>query len=407
MRAGAWQPAKGGFESCLRSLPDRSVQSVMLTQSPDQPFWIQSRMAVSPSAHLLDLASQAALFCERTQNLFEFNPTAAEIWAKLADGWSCRAIAEHFEQGGLPASDARSFVNGMANAWMAAGYLAPADIVSVTEGRPDDERRLRVGPVTVSLRFFGSADLDAFDKVFGHLRTSDPSEHLSVDIVEKDQRYFLIRDKRPLGAARTNTVIPAVKALLTADCCEAIRTGFLAHGALVSKNGKRIFVTGPPGAGKTTLTMGLLASGFSFCGDDIVHVDPDGLATGLPFAAAVKSGAWTLLASRYPDLSKTPAYERADGQVVRYVVPPNRDPNDARPIDVVILLSRDASSPAAAERLQPLQGLCDILASGYSRNKRMDAETMRAFAANLGRASHYRLVYSDLAGAVAAISALT
>src|SRR5262249_28451734 len=152
----------------------------------------------------------------------------------------------------------------------------------------------------------------------------------------------------------------------------------LGHGALVHSNDKQVLITGAPGAGKSTLTMALLRAGFSFCGDDIIHIDQAGKAVGLPFAATVKSGAWPLLADLWPELAATEEHLRRDGQRVRYVVPKSFGPAEPRPIDVVLILSRDGTAPAKAERLAPLDALCELLKSGYSPNRQIDGNTMAA-----------------------------
>jgi hypothetical protein len=391
-------------ESCESN--HKAFQLLDVEFLPAQPFWIQSRMAGSPSAHRIQVDAQSILFCERAQQLFQLNPTAARIWDRLTEGWSCQSIAEDFEREGLPLSDAFNFVRGIVEKWLVAGHVIPADIVSATANRPRERRRLSVGDTSLQVNFFGNADLPVFDRVFGHLQADGEPPRRRLDVVECSGAYFLVRDSEPWGMASPSKIIPLLKALLTEGCCEDTENGFLAHGALVSREGRRILVTGPPGAGKTTLAIALLSSGFSFGGDDIVHIGPTGQALGLPFAAAVKSGSWDLLASLYPELSAADVHERADGQFVRYVVPERRDTPEARELDVVVVLARDAESPAGAEPLPPLDALCEILKSGYSPHRRADAQTVRALAESLSRGSCYRLVYSDLAGAVSAFDEL-
>ena len=75
------------------------------------------------------------------------------------------------------------------------------------------------------------------------------------------------------------------------------------------------------GRGQDHPDHGAGACGFGFAGDDVALIDAKGHCLGLPFAPAVKAGAWRLLAEACPELAAAPVFRRPDRRRVRYPVP--------------------------------------------------------------------------------------
>jgi hypothetical protein len=102
-------------------------------------------------------------------------------------------------------------------------------------------------------------------------------------------------------------------------------------------------------------------------------------------------------------IAALPVYQRVDAQQVRYIAPSARDTDGYLPFDVVLLLAREPGSPARFEPVAPLDALCAILDSGYSKAHAVDAQTVVGLAENMARCASFRFVYDDLAGAITAI----
>lgn len=77
----------------------------------------------------------------------------------------------------------------------------------------------------------------------------------------------------------------------------------LVHAGAVCRDGMAVLLPGPSGAGKTTLTAGLLRAGFSFLSDEFAPIEPESLMV-LPFPRALcfkpGSAGLTLVGSLQP-----------------------------------------------------------------------------------------------------------
>src|ERR1700730_5749017 len=78
--------------------------------------------------------------------------------------------------------------------------------------------------------------------------------------------------------------------------------------------GRGLLVSGRPGAGKTTLAVHLMEAGFEYAADDIVLIASDGRVKGVPFALALKSGAWAMIEKLRPEIGEAAVHSRAGRQ---------------------------------------------------------------------------------------------
>src|SRR5690606_29405519 len=119
------------------------------------------------------------------------------------------------------------------------------------------------------LRYFAGADPDSGRSVFAGLAQGSADSASRIDIVGRGGHDFLFCDGAALGMFAPAEIAPALKAHVTDALCRSVEDGFLSHAGLVSANGRTVLLVGAPGAGKTTLTLALAGSGFSYGGDDI------------------------------------------------------------------------------------------------------------------------------------------
>ena len=73
------------------------------------------------------------------------------------------------------------------------------------------------------------------------------------------------------------------------------------HAGGVALDGAGAIISGPSGAGKTTLTAALVRAGFGYLTDEALAIDPvTGLLQPYPKALSIKRGSWELLADLRP-----------------------------------------------------------------------------------------------------------
>lgn len=366
--------------------------------------WRARPLVTAPCVMALDIGARTALFCSRTQRLSALNETAALAWRALAEAGSFRAVVERLQAAGASADESEAFSAAIVGEWLKLGYVAPCHGRGEAAPPPIASLHAAMGPVVAELQFFGDADAAAARTVFGHLASRDAAS-MRIDILGLDEDDIIFVDGQSEGLAARNQTVPRLKALLTRRYCAAVEDGFLAHAALVSLRGKRVLLSGQPGAGKTTLTLALCASGFAYGGDDIVHVGQDGRVEGAPFAAAVKPGAWPLLAPYWPALAHAQTHLRSDGQSVRYVAPERLDGAGPRRLDVVLLLDRRAGK-ASLQPIEPSEALCALLDSGYAESGGVDGDTLEAMSRDLSAAVCARLSYDRVESGSALVEQL-
>jgi hypothetical protein len=354
-------------------------------------FSLDDTFAAAPGVRVVALGDRTALFDAERQQIAELNETAALIWSGLAEGRAPNAIIASLTERGAPPASAHDFVAAALEQWLVSGALAPTALLA--ERPPLACQRLSIDGFRADLSFYGEAPQET-QRVFAHFAGATGEAALQLSVHRRDGRDFILRDRTPLGMFAPETTAPQLKALLTEAYCDSVEDGFLAHGALVSLGGKRIFIGGEPGAGKTTLTLALAAAGAGYCGDDIVHVHSDGRVSGAPFAAAAKTGTWPILAPRLPRLMDLPLHLRADGQPARYVIPAV-DENAPRPLDLVVFVSRSGAE-THLEKLDPLNALCRLIDASYARGGELSAEAFDALAQRFAAICCYQLEAGDL-----------
>jgi len=359
-----------------------------------------------PGVRILRLGGRRLLYSEDHQQVLELNETAERIWLALAASGSVSAAAQALAALGLPLKQATQFVADAALQWTAAGLVAPTALEALlASGRPAD-RTLAIDELILDLHLLGVDGRD-LDPVFGHFHApaARAGARARLAIVEHAGQLLFYLERRLVLACGPEGLAANVKAVLTDLYVDAVENGFLTHGALLSKNDRSLLLSAEPGAGKTTLALALAAAGWSYGGDDIVRIDPDGLARGVPFAAAVKSGGAPLLSAAWPVLDRLPEWVRTDGQRARYLLPPARSLTP-RPLGLVVTLARRAGAPAAVQPISPVEALDAIIHSACARRWRMTGEALANLAGTLERAVCVRLEYSDLEPAVRAIEGI-
>jgi hypothetical protein len=305
---------------------------------------------------------------------------------------------------GFAETEAVAFVREATVSWLSAGQLTPREVLDLLALPAAATRTMQVHDLALRIAFRGSTSPRSFDDVFGHLSASISGPSMTLSVVRCRQSWFIFEEGCPLAACADDELVPHLKAILTERYVSSVENAFFIHAALLAKRRSGLLICGSPGAGKTTLTVALTGSGYRYCSDDIVRIERDGMAIGVPFLPAVKTGAWPLVAPYTPHIADVPTHRRRDGQDVRYLpVPISVEP---RILSGIVVLAREEGAAAGLDAVEPLEILSTILESAFSAKGALEADSLKRFARAIEEARCYRLVYSDLADAVHAVASL-
>lgn len=359
--------------------------------SLSSPFWDNQPLHAAPQAHVLNVGGSAVLFDEGAQRIFELNDSSEAIWDAIGVARTIAGAADLLSAAAAPAA-VLDHVRAAAAQWLELGLLRPAD-PAVAAPAPT-EVRLAWMDCRVGLNLFGAIDAEPLREVFAALRSTETPDH-RLDIREIGGVIF-ITDSDGAGCARAPQAwIPEVKARLTSRMLRSAATGFLAHAALLSRNGQGVLICGDPGAGKTTLSVSLLLAGFGYHSDDIVWIGEGGEAVGAPFAPAIKAGSWPLLEEMASGAATSEIYLRSDGQRVKYLSPPSAAAQAPLRIGSILLLARNGGSAPRVETVTPLEVLTAVLNSAYAARGAISAASVKSLADAIGKARIGRLCFSD------------
>jgi hypothetical protein len=361
-------------------------------------------MIVPDDVELLEFGGQHALFHQGLQQLVELNDTASWIWRRLAAGEVPSVVAASLVERGASQDQAAGFVAEALQQWLSVGWLAPGSLANLLSEPPQMTVRLSILEIGFGVFIYASTPLEGVLELLAPLQGEAPQKH-RLDIVGWDERYLLLVDRRCRGLFSHDEIAPAIKAVLTERLTSSLTDGFFAHGALLEVSKRRLFLSGSPGAGKSTLAMGLTGAGFQCLSDDIVHVDANGNMAGAPFALTLKSGSWPLLEATALEIEALPVHRRADGQQVRYAQAAVSSAA-SRPLDYFIALARREEGPAELKSLSGLEAMRMLLEGALAASRRISAAEVRALAQTFAKANCSVLHYSSLPDAVQEVSRL-
>jgi hypothetical protein len=342
---------------------------------------------------------------QRQQKIFALNEVAAYIAGRLADGARLAVLSDELCERGIAEADARRFVRQLFG-MLGQERLLVADVPS-SPAAPMHVQHIEVAGFAAILRYHEASLADRVAPAFAHLVNASRSPCESYDLFRTEE-FVLVK----CGSAREAFVFtqeqaaPALKGFLTDHMLSAADDSIALHAACLVKNGRGLLVIGTPGAGKTTLTLGLSEAGFGYGGDDIAFLHADGSVEGAAFPMALKPGSWELARACAPGREAAPVHRRLDGKRVRYL-PPASSPHGAavRPKWLVIPRRRK-SGPATLNAIEPAQALSEILRDAHSSTHGVTERQFRALLDLVGGVDLHELHYSELGDAVDAITRL-
>ena len=242
--------------------------------------------------------------------------------------------------------------------------------------------------------------------LFGNQVTSSYRADDTLHVLKIDGLIHLVHNGAGVLCFPIEEAVPSIKGYVTELLLARRSPDVMFHAACLVRGGRSILISGEPGAGKTTLTIHLLKAGFEYRGDDITCIAPDGTVMGIPFAPAIKSGAWKMIGRIRPDLRTAPVHKRPDGKRVRYLNVGKLAQDRKYAVDAIFFIQRRSSQPAQLEPLAQVDALRRLVAGSFVRDGKLTQQSCDAIRRTLNNARLFDLTYTDVAQACDAIAEL-
>lgn len=338
--------------------------------------------------------------------LLSSNDFGRDIYDALRARLNLPEIADEIaRQNGFERSDVEPLVSDVVQQWQAAGLflqdMCPfVDPVPYRVPVTDISHTYCFGNRYVVLRCENpklSKQVAACLRIYaaGPLSSPDDGETALLDVIAEDGEYGVFRDRVPVWGRAPHDL---TRYHIIRECmdhiCTPARVAAHLHAAAVAQGGQALILAGGSGQGKTTLSLGLLASGCQQAADDHVAVAVDGTnMLAFPAVSSVKRGAWNLpwVQSLDPGGSAETASPRNG---VRFVRPPRTVPA-ATPLPVSAFVFPDYAEGAenSCSLLDPAQALTQLIQTGGRVSRRNPS--LAPLVALLDRVPSYYLRYGS------------
>ncbi|RAZ80618.1 PqqD family peptide modification chaperone [Mesorhizobium atlanticum] len=354
-------------------------------------------------ARLARVRGQNLLFSPSQQAIFAVNDTAADIWRSLEEGMPPQAISVEIARGGVDSREANQHVETALRDWQRLNLVRPRAAASPSSAQVSQV--IAIAGLFIRILYPATCAFPAI-RIFRHIEVRRETADILLRVVQHRERIHLFRDDEWVLSCSPDELPVMLKGQLLTEVLDYGAYELAVHAAAVLRNERIVLLCGNPGAGKTTLTMALVHAGFGFASDDVTLLDSSGRGVGLPFAPAVKAGAWPLLAEYCPDLDAVPVSRRPDRRRVRFAMPSEFVPLPPFPVPIacVVLLRRGRDLKAGLEPVEPAGALRGLLNGAFSPGRELSSAAFDVLTQVIESAETYRLTYSRLDDAVELIA---
>lgn len=279
---------------------------------------------------------------------------------------------------------------------------------------------LRTGPFSFRLRSRIPLVAEGLAELYGQFEVRNAHEafadfHVSVNPPANLRRWlrpqaaFSFDGVRPFKPLPRDQAFPMLEWGLNWCVSTQAHHYLIIHAAVVEKNGLAAILPAPPGSGKSTLTAGLVLSGWRLLSDELTLIDrTTGLIQPLPRPVSLKNQSIGVIRQFDPAAYiNRPSHDTVKGTVA-HMRPPRdsvlRQHETARP-GWVIFPKWTAGAPTTLTPRSQAQTFM-FLAQNAFNYSHLGADGFRAGSALIDQAHCYDFHYSQLPEAVAAFDRL-
>lgn len=196
--------------------------------------------------------------------------------------------------------------------------------------------RLAIGPVVVSVGSRLGEFAEWMLQLYGHypvLPTSGFSDfHIRLERPRTTRRWwrsqvcFLLDGEEPFKPLPLSHACAFFEWGLNWCIAERLQEYVIVHAAVVERDGRAMVLTGPPGAGKSTLCAGLMVRGWRLLSDELALLDPErGWIQPVPRPVGLKGASIEVIRGLAPQLVMGKPIEGTGKGTVAHVRAPDAD----------------------------------------------------------------------------------
>ncbi|PTV94999.1 hypothetical protein C8J27_106269 [Rhodobacter aestuarii] len=181
----------------------------------------------------------------------------------------------------------------------------------------------------------------------------------TLDLLVEDGKSALFKDGQFILEVRRVSWSPIIR-LLAKELNGNINVAAVLHAAAVFFPGfGTVLLTAPTGAGKTTLTCGLISIGGRLLAEDATPIERGtGLAWPCPLPLSLKSGSWQIVSEILgADLSDLPIRGVGSRRIRFLPSPKDIDLNMGYPVRMILFPQWSKGENSKVRRLDPMQAL--------------------------------------------------
>jgi hypothetical protein len=298
-------------------------------------------------------------------SLYHLDPTATFLAQALVDGEQPPVLAAMLAEGARISQDQADQHVGQIESllWPTPGSASEGEGVlrwvksELPAAQPLETRRYRLLDLVFDCAFADSMARDQAAAAFAHLEVP-PNKPAAARFLASTQAGEILvwRGGSRLDTPHRPEAMVNLLRLAFAEAALACSTeGWAVHAGAVARGAQAVLLPGPAGTGKSTLTLGLGAAGWTVYGDDTVLLTSALEVRPLPLPLCVKRGTWPTAEMLLGSARRGVPGRRPDGVDVRWL--PYGDllamaPPEAR--TVVSHIVFPVFEPGARTTLQPL-----------------------------------------------------